>query len=66
MATGRYIEYSKTIFYVWRWKWYQGKKRICPVDYELLVNNEKVKRLDMNQYERILGIFIRPSLKWER
>ena len=45
---------------------YQGKKRIYLANYKLLVNNEKVKRLDINQYERILGFFMVSPLKWER
>ena len=66
IATGGCIEYSKTVFYACRWKWYQGEKRICLVDYELLVNNKKVKRLDINQCKRMLSVFMGPSLKWER
>ena len=45
---GGYIKHTKIVFYAWRWKQYQDKKKIYPVNYKLRVNNKNMKRLEVH------------------
>ena len=44
----------------------QGKKVTIQVPIELFINNEKIEEVNIKKSERSLGVYINPTLKWEK
>ena len=65
-ATGGHVENNKTNLFSWKYVWKQGIRVAVKVPVEIVLNNVKLKELEVKEANRSLGVYMAPTLKWEK
>ena len=65
-VTGGLIEHNKSMYFAWKWQWKQGNKEIINQKVKIRINNEQVKEVSCEMSEKTLGVYMSPSMKWDK
>ena len=57
---------SKSVFFAWQWVIKNGTKVLKHIEKDMKVREERMKNYDNEQSVQTLGIFMSPTLNWDR
>jgi len=63
-ATGGAIEFGKSKYYAWQWKWYQGLKKIKNLKVKIELNDHEINSVKCEESTKTLGVYMTPTLSW--
>jgi len=63
-ATGGVIEFEKSKYYAWQWKWSQGLKKIKNLNVTIELNTHEINSVKCEESQKTLGVYMTPSMSW--
>ena len=61
-AIGGKISLLKTVCFIWKWGWINSKRTIKEIPLNIKINNVEIKKVNIKESKRILGVYICSSL----